>query len=259
MAQKNIDAQVADAVGRAQPDRWSVRPPAQRLCLCGPKRGRLLGSGWGVCLFAVGVWGVTFATTKSLLTALPPTEILVARFAVGYAALWALAPRRLPWQGWRTEAWLALAGVLGIALYFHFENLALLHARAGLVAVVVCTSPLLTALGARLLGRAGPLGWRYWAGFALAAAGVTLTVTGGHVEALHGAWQGVALGLAGAAAWAARELARVVRSAPSLEAAAVRLVGRARSCASPDDVTVALCRPLAEPRGGRADTCPTVI
>ena len=165
-----------------------------------------MGSGWGVCLFAVGVWGITFATTKSLLTALPPTEILVARFAVGYAALWALAPRRLPWQGWRTEAWLALAGVLGIALYFHFENLALLHARAGLVAVVVCTSPLLTALGARLLGCAGPLGWRYWAGFALAAAGVTLTVTGGHVEALRGAWQGVALGLAGAAAWAAYTL-----------------------------------------------------
>ena len=57
----------------------------------------------------------------------------------------------------------------------------------------------------------------------------------------------------------ARELVRIVHAAPSLEAAAVRLVGLARSCASPDDVTVALCRPLAEPRGGRADTCPTVI
>ena len=44
----------------------------------------------------------------------------------------------------------------------------------------------------------------------------------------------------------ARELVRIVRAAPSLEAAAVRLVGLARSCASPDDVTVALCRPLAE-------------
>ena len=57
----------------------------------------------------------------------------------------------------------------------------------------------------------------------------------------------------------ARELMRIVRAAPSLEVAAVHLVGLARSCASPDDVTVALCRPLAELRGSRADTCPTVI
>lgn len=44
----------------------------------------------------------------------------------------------------------------------------------------------------------------------------------------------------------ARELAEVVRAAPSLTGAAERLVRLARSCASPDDVTVALCRPLAE-------------
>ena len=78
------------------------------------------------------VWGMTFATTKQLLAALPPTEILLLRFLLGYAALWALAPRPLPWQGWRAEARMAVAGALGIALYFHFENLALTHARAGL-------------------------------------------------------------------------------------------------------------------------------
>ena len=130
----------------------------------------LFRSGWAPCLFAVLVWGATFATTKRLLEALPPTEILLARFVVGYLALWALAPRRLPWQGWRTEARMALAGVLGIALYFHFENQALVHARAGMVAVVVCVSPLLTALLARLLGRVRRLGRGYWLGFALAVA-----------------------------------------------------------------------------------------
>lgn len=44
----------------------------------------------------------------------------------------------------------------------------------------------------------------------------------------------------------ARDLADVVSDAPSLEEAAESLVRLARSCASPDDVTVALCRPLAE-------------
>ncbi len=158
--------------------------------------------GWWPCLFAVAVWGATFAATKQLLAALPPTEILLVRFAVGYAALWALAPRRLPWLGWRAEARLALAGALGIALYFHFENLALVHARAGMVAVVVCVSPLLTALFARALGRVARLGAGYWGGFALAMGGVALTVAGGDAGALRGAWLGAAFGLLGALAWA---------------------------------------------------------
>ena len=158
--------------------------------------------GWWPCLFAVAVWGATFAATKQLLAALPPTEILLVRFAVGYAALWALAPRRLPWLGWRAEARLALAGALGIALYFHFENLALVHARAGMVAVVVCVSPLLTALFARALGRVARLGAGYWGGFALAMGGVALTVAGEDAGALRGAWLGAAFGLLGALAWA---------------------------------------------------------
>lgn len=47
---------------------------------------------------------------------------------------------------------------------------------------------------------------------------------------------------------AARELAEVVRGSATLADAAMRLVGLARSCASPDDVTVALCGPLVESR-----------
>lgn len=54
----------------------------------------------------------------------------------------------------------------------------------------------------------------------------------------------------------AREVAEAVRDARSLGEGAARLVGLARSCASPDDVSVALCRPLTEsctgtPREGR--------
>lgn len=176
----------------------------------------LFRSGWAPCLFAVLVWGATFATTKRLLEALPPTEILLARFVVGYLALWALAPRRLPWQGWRTEARMALAGVLGIALYFHFENQALVHARAGMVAVVVCVSPLLTALLARLLGRVRRLGRGYWLGFALAMGGVALTVTGGDPAALRGAWQGAAFGLLGALTWSCYTLLPLPRCGDGL-------------------------------------------
>ena len=55
-----------------------------------------------------------------------------------------------------------------------------------------------------------------------------------------------------------REVAETVLGMPSLDAAAERLVALARQCASPDDVTVTLCRPFAE--SGRCMTCrrPTV-
>lgn len=159
-------------------------------------------SGYLLCLLAVAVWGATFVTTKQLLTSLPPTEILFLRFLVGYAALWALSPRPLRWQGWRCEGRLALSGALGIALYFHFENLALLHGSAGMVSVVVCTAPLMTALLAWLLRRGARLTGGYWAGFALAIAGVALTVTRGDLRQLEGALAGAGLAALGALTWA---------------------------------------------------------
>lgn len=159
-------------------------------------------SGYILCLIAVVIWGTTFVTTKQLLASLPPTQILFLRFVVGYAALWALSPRPLRWQGWRTEGRLALSGALGISLYFFFENLALIHGSAGMVSVVVCTAPLMTALIARCLGKGARLTKGYWLGFALAIAGVALTVTRGDLRQLEGAWLGAGLAALGALTWA---------------------------------------------------------
>lgn len=162
----------------------------------------LLG-GYLPCLFAVTVWGGTFTVSKQVLAVMPPLQLLLARFVVAYVALWAVSPRRLRWQGLGTEARLAGMGLLGVTLYFCFENLALLHGSAGMVSVVVCTSPVLTALLPRLVGtRARPLGGGYWLGFALAAVGVLLTVSRGDWGVLRGAWTGAALAATGAVTWA---------------------------------------------------------
>lgn len=163
---------------------------------------RTVYSGYLLCLFAVTIWGATFTVTKQLLTTVPPMLILLVRFLVGYAALWVLAPNRLPWQGIRAEVRLALAGILGVTFYFLLENLALEHGGAGMVSVVVCTSPVLTAFFSRLIGRGNPLRIGYWLGFLLAASGVLLTVSQGHLSTLKGAWQGAALAASGAVAWA---------------------------------------------------------
>lgn len=167
-------------------------------------RPRLRGSTLAnilLALFVVAVWGTTFTVTKQLLSSVPPLLLLLARFVIGYAALWALHPHLLPWQGWRTEGRLALMGLLGVTLYFCGENLALVHGSAGMVSVVVCISPVLTALLPRLYGRGRPLGYSYWGGFLLAFGGVALTISGGDLTALRGAWLGALLAAGGALSW----------------------------------------------------------
>lgn len=162
--------------------------------------------GYLLCLLAVTIWGTTFVTTKQLLAALPPTQILFLRFLIGYAALWALSPKPLCWQGWRCEGRLALSGALGISLYFFFENLALIHGSAGMVSVVVCTSPLLTALFSRFLRPDTRLHRSYWVGFVLAITGVAITVTRGDLRQLNGALLGAGLAILGALTWSAYTL-----------------------------------------------------
>jgi len=42
--------------------------------------------------FSIFVWGTTFISTKVLLEAFTPLEILFFRFLIGYAALWLACP-----------------------------------------------------------------------------------------------------------------------------------------------------------------------
>ncbi|MGM9358348.1 hypothetical protein ACTAZP_23445 [Flavonifractor plautii] len=61
-----------------------------------------------------------------LLTGLRPVEVLFLRFALGFAALCLLYPRRLRLAGRRRqELWFAAAGLCGVTLYFLLENIAL--------------------------------------------------------------------------------------------------------------------------------------
>lgn len=155
-----------------------------------------------LCLFTVIVWGSTFAVTKQLLEILPPMQLLFLRVIIGYGVLWILAPRRLPFQSWQTEARFALAGLLGITLYAILENAALLYGPAGMVSVLVCTAPLLTALLPHFFHRGTPLTRHYWIGFTLSALGVSLTVSHGDLSRLQGSWLSACFALLGALSWA---------------------------------------------------------
>lgn len=128
-----------------------------------------------VAAFTVSVWGVTFISTKILLTAFSPFEILLLRFALGYVALWLACPRALPWQGAKTELVFATAGLTGIGLYFLMENYALTVTQASNVGIIVSLAPFFTVLFAKLAGTRGEhLRRNYFVGLAISMTGMVL-------------------------------------------------------------------------------------
>ena len=132
-----------------------------------------------LALFTVGVWGVTFVSTKVLLDVLAPVEILVIRFVLGYFFLWILWPRGLGKTTRKQELFFFLAGLSGICLYYLVENIALVFTRASNVGVIVCLSPFFTAILGRFSGSNERLSVWFFAGLALALSGVGLICWGG--------------------------------------------------------------------------------
>ena len=125
-------------------------------------------------LFTVAVWGTTFVATKVLLVDFAPIEILFYRFLIGFLVLWACRPRHVRLGGWREEALVAAAGLTGVVLYFLFENIALTYTTASNVGVIVAVNPFFTALLSSALLRDEKLHPVFFAGFALAMAGIVL-------------------------------------------------------------------------------------
>ena len=107
----------------------------------------------GLTGHAAALLTIFFISTKVLLTGLRPVEVLFLRFALGFAALCLLYPRRLRLAGRRQELWFAAAGLCGVTLYFLLENIALTCTLASNVGVLVSVSPMLTALLSHFLLR----------------------------------------------------------------------------------------------------------
>jgi drug/metabolite transporter (DMT)-like permease len=147
------------------------------------------------------VWGVTFVDTKALLEDFSALEILAVRFAMAYAALWAMHPRRLRGVPARDEAVFALAGLSGATLYQFAENLAIHWTNASNVSILVSTCPMLTALASRWLLGEKVLSRRFAAGFAIAMAGVAMVSLDG-VKSFRFRPAGDLCALGAAASWA---------------------------------------------------------
>ena len=125
-------------------------------------------------LMTIIIWGTTFVSTKVLLEAFTPIEILFFRFTLGYLSLWAIYPRKGTYGTLRQELLFAAAGLCGVTLYFLLENIALTYTFASNVGVIISIAPFFTAFLANWLLDGEPLRKRFFVGFAAALTGIIL-------------------------------------------------------------------------------------
>lgn len=105
-----------------------------------------------LAVLVVAVWGVTFVSTKTLLTAgLTPSWIFAIRFTIAWCGIWMLClkekgARKLFSRSLKDEMLFVLMGICGGSLYFLTENTALYCTQACNVSFIVCSAPLMTVL-----------------------------------------------------------------------------------------------------------------
>ncbi len=133
-----------------------------------------------LALFSAMAWGSSFIASKILLESYSPTQLMLMRFALAYAALWLCRPKALKLP-FREELMFIALAVSGCSLYFLCENSALTYTYAANVSIIVAAAPILTAIAAHFFIPDEKLSGGSVAGFAIAIFGVALVVFNGTV------------------------------------------------------------------------------
>ena len=129
----------------------------------------------------VVVWGCTFVQTKVLINSgLRPDEIFFLRFVVAYLMMLPFAGKRLFLGSVKDELTALSLGITGGSLYFLTENYALAYGYCSNVALIVCLTPLVTAVIVGWFFPAERIGKKGMLGSAIALAGMALVVFNGN-------------------------------------------------------------------------------
>ncbi|MDR2423523.1 MAG: DMT family transporter [Prevotellaceae bacterium] len=132
-------------------------------------------------LFTVAVWGTTFVSTKVLLNnGLTPSGIFLLRFVTAYLLIWIIAPKKLWASTKRDELLFLCSGLTGGSLYFLTENTALNITLASNVSLIICATPLMTALCSHYMVKGERLKQQFVGGSLIALIGIALVVFNGH-------------------------------------------------------------------------------
>lgn len=133
-----------------------------------------------LALFSAFVWGITFVSTKVLLSELSAVEILFYRFLLGYIALWIVHPKRNKFSGIKNELYYAAAGLSGTTIYQFFENTALSYTYASNVSIIVSTVPLFAGMIAVFVFKE-KMNTNFFIGFFVAILGIVLINLNGSI------------------------------------------------------------------------------
>lgn len=125
-------------------------------------------------LITILIWGTTFISTKVLLAAFKPIEILFFRFIMGFLALLIVYPRRMRGTTKQQELTFAAAGLCGVCLYYLLENIALTYTMASNVGVIISVAPFFTAILTHIFTKEEKLRANFFIGFAVAMIGICL-------------------------------------------------------------------------------------
>ena len=136
---------------------------------------------WGIFLaaFSIFFWGITFVSTKYLLTDFSSMEILTFRFISAYLGLWIIHPKFIKIE-WRDNILYALAALSGVVLYQLAENIAIHFTNASNVSVIVSICPLFTAIISQIFLKEKHLSLSFIIGFVISITGVTLVCLNGN-------------------------------------------------------------------------------
>lgn len=142
---------------------------------------------FAVALISVAIWGETFVSSKIVLDAgLRPADLFFFRFALAYVGIWFLSfmrpsCRRLMCGNWMDELLMLLLGLSGGSLYFLSENTALSYSTASNVAIILSSTPLVTAFVMSMFYRSERMDRSQIAGSFIALAGLALIIFNGEV------------------------------------------------------------------------------
>ena len=134
-----------------------------------------------IAFVIVVIWGCTFVQTKILINSgLRPDEIFLFRFTLAYILILPLAGKRLFLDNWTDEVLAVALGLTGGSLYFVTENYALAYGYCSNVALIVCLTPMITALIVGCFYKSERMGRSAVVGSAIAFVGMALVVFNGN-------------------------------------------------------------------------------
>lgn len=161
-----------------------------------------------IALVVSCLWGTTFVASKILLNAgLSPAEIMCLRFAIAYIMMLPFCSKHILPRNLKDELIFIVLGLSGGSLYFLAENSAVkLTTSTSTVAMLIATTPIMTALVFRAIFPNEKLSARFLSGTFVALVGVALVIFNGVFVLDDDPWV-ILLSLAGSFSWAIYGLA----------------------------------------------------